>query len=196
MRYLLVGVCAAIAVAGCGGAKQDSTPAQSTPAQSAPAPKVAAAPTPAPTITTGVYYFKAARDNQVSCADIGSENVKKGEGNIHRFTCNNTVYQQWQIAADPDRPNRYLMSYAGGGDKFWEGEGRKPSANYVKFTKRNNNAYQAWRITPYGDGTYAVANDGNARCLDYNFNTNQIENLKISDCAGQPPEQHWYLTPR
>ena len=121
--------------------------------------------------------------------------MKKGEDNVHRFTCNNTVYQQWQIAPDPDRSDRYLISYTIG-DKFWEGEGRKPSASYVKFTQRNNNAYQAWRITAYGDGTYAFANDGNARCLDYNFNTNLTENLKISDCAGQLPEQHWYLTPR
>ena len=105
------------------------------------------------------------------------------------------MYQQWQIAPDPDRSDRYLISYTIG-DKFWEGEGRKPSASYVKFTQRNNNAYQAWRITAYGDGTYAFANDGNARCLDYNFNTNLTENLKISDCAGQLPEQHWYLTPR
>jgi hypothetical protein len=147
-------------------------------------------------MTAGVYYIKGARDNQANCADIGSENVNKNEDNVHRVLCNNTVYQQWQIAPDPDRPDRYQISYTAIKDKFWEGEGRKPSANYVKFNRRDNDAFQAWRITAYGDGTYAVVNDGNARCLDYNYTPNQKENLKISVCNGQVPEQHWYLTPR
>jgi hypothetical protein len=126
------------------------------------------------------------------CADIGSENVNKEHDNIHRFPCNQTVFQKWVIANDQDRPGRYLISWEGSSGKFWSAEHFNPRADHLTFDPRHNNSFQSWTITDAGNGKYRISNDGNSKCVDPQKNGNEKENIKLEAC--KPGDgQLWYL---
>ena len=57
-------------------------------------------------VAEGVYVFASVHRDSM-CLDIGSENVNENDDNVHRFRCNDTVYQKWAVRKDASRPGRY-----------------------------------------------------------------------------------------
>jgi hypothetical protein len=144
-------------------------------------------------VAEGVYIFASVyRDSM--CLDIGSENVNENDDNVHRFRCNDTVYQKWAVRKDPSRPGRYLIEWSGAGNKFWTAEDHEPAADYLTWERRRDSSFQSWNLDDRGNGRFRVQNDGNSRCVDYS-SSESGPNIRLAGC-NNAPEQHWIMHKR